>query len=331
MRGLCIDMGTGMTNISSLGKDDVFAHASMVTIDSEDNIIIDAGNESKEALGKTPWNLSVIKPLSGGVIADYSAAEGMIKLLVKKAFKRAVFTGVNALVSVPSNTTQMERRAASESVKNLGVSNVWVVEGPIASAIGAGVNVLTPRGNMVVDLGSGTADVAVIALGNIATGVCVKEAGDSLDAAILNYIKRRYNIIIGENTAERIKIELGAAVPKKKNELKKYMGRDIFSGLPKEFMVNSEEIREVSMDVLNKIADAVTIALEKTPPELLSDVMESGILITGGLANLYGIADFITMKTGFKAKSANNPSGCILRGMEMIFSDKTLKHLKISN
>ncbi len=331
MRGLCIDMGTGMTNISSLSKDDVFAHASMVTIDSEDNIIIDAGNESKEALGKTPGNLMVIKPLSGGVIADYSAAEGMIKLLAKKAFKRAVFTGVSALVSVPSNTTQMERRAASESVKNLGVSNVWVVEGPIAAAIGAGVNVLTPRGNMVVDIGSGTADVAVIALGNIATGVCVKEAGDSLDEAILNYIKRRYNILIGENTAERIKIELGAAVAKKKNELKKYKGRDVFSGLPKEFMVNSEEIREVIMDVLNKITDAVKIALEKTPPELLSDVMESGILITGGLANLYGIADFVTLKTGFKAKTANNPSGCILRGMEKIFSDKKLRHLKISN
>ncbi len=331
MRGLCIDMGTGVTNISALNKNESFEYASMVTIDIEDNIITDAGNESKEALGKTPSNLTVIKPLAGGVIADYSAAEGMVKLLMKKAFKRNVFTSVNAIVSIPSNTTQMERRAARESVKSLGVSNVWTVEGLVAAAIGAGINVLTPRGRMIVDIGSGTADVGVVALGNIASGVCIKEAGDNVDAAILNYIKRRYNILIGENTAERIKKELGRALVGNENRVKKYKGRDVFSGLPKEFAVSEEEIVKVITEVLDKIAEGVTVALEKTPPELLSDVMESGITVTGGMAELDAIAEFLTLKTGFKASVAENPSGCILRGMEKIFTDRKLKHLKNAN
>lgn len=328
MRGLCIDMGTGVTNISALNKGEMFNNASMVTLDCEDNIITDAGNESKQALGKTPENLTVIKPLSGGVIADYSAAEGMVKMLMKKIFKRTVFTSVNALVSIPSNTTQMERRAAGECVKSLGVANVWTVESPIAAAIGAGMNVLTPRGNMVIDIGSGTADVAIIALANIATGVCVKDAGDSMDSAIVSFVKRRYNVLIGENTAERIKIEMGSAISKEKNEIKKYKGRDLFSGLPKEFGISNEEVCSVISPVLEKISEAVTAAFEKTPPELLSNVMEAGIVITGGLANLYGIDEFITAKTGFKAQVAENPSGCILRGMEKIFTDKKLKHIK---
>lgn len=331
MRGLCIDMGTAVTNISALNKNETFAYASMVTIDIEENIITDAGNESKEALGKTPNNLTVIKPLSGGVIADYSAAEGMVKLLMKKAFKRNVFSSVNALVSIPSNTTQMERRAARECVKSLGVSNVWTVEGLVAAAIGSGINVLTPKGRMVVDIGSGTADVGVVALGNIASGVCVREAGDSMDAAILNYVKRRYNILIGENTAEKIKTELGRAVLGDENKVKKFKGRDIFSGLPKEFAVSEEEINKVIVEVLNKIADGITVALEKTPPELLSDVMENGITVTGAMAELKGVDSFITLKTGFKASVAENPSGCILRGMEKIFSDRKLKHLKNAN
>lgn len=331
MRGICIDLGTGNTSISALVKDSVFCEPSVVTVDVDDNIIIDAGDVSKEAVGKTPENLMAIKPLSGGVIADYSAAEGMVKMLAKKACKRAVFTGVNGLVTVPSSATQMERRAAAETLKNLGISTVYTIEGSMAAAIGAGVNVLTPTGSMVVDIGAGTTDSGVIALGTIATGNCIKDAGDSMDAAIVAYVKRKYNVMIGENTAERMKIEIGCAIPKSKNELKKYKGRDISTGLPREIAVYSEEIREVMSDVIKKIIDSVIITLEKTPPELLSDVMVSGIILTGGCSNIYGIDELFTKKTGFKTKVAENPSGCTLRGAERVFSDKKLRKLLKNN
>ncbi len=331
MRGLCIDLGTGNTSVCALPGGDVFCEPSVVTVDTENSIIIDAGSISKEAIGKTPENLMAIKPLSGGVIADYSAAEGMVKMLVKKFCKRTVFTGVSALVTTPSNATQMERRAAAETVKNLGVSAAYTIAGSMAAALGAGVNVLTPTGSMIVDIGAGTADSAVIALGTIATGNCIKDAGDSMDTAIVSYVKRKYNVIIGENTAERMKIELGCAVPKAKNELKKYKGRDISTGLPKEIALYSEEIREVIADIIKNIIESVVITLEKTPPELLSDVMESGIILTGGCSNIYGMDELFTKKTGFKTKIAENPSGCTLRGAQKVFSDKKLKKLLENN
>ncbi len=327
MRGICIDLGTGNTSISTLSKENVFTQPSVVTVDIDENIIIDAGEVSKEALGKTPGNLMCIKPIIGGVIADYSAAEGMVKMLTKKACKRSVFTGVSGIVTVPSSATQMERRAAAETLKNLGITTVNTVECSMAAAVGAGVNVLTPTGNMVVDIGAGTVDAGVIALGTIATGNCIKDAGDAMDSAIMAYVKRKYNIIIGENTAERIKIELGAAVPKPKNELKKYKGRSIATGLPAEFSVYSEEIRGVIGDILKKIIEAVVITLEKTPSELLSNVMDSGIILTGGCANIYGIEELFTAKTGFKTTVAKNPDMCTLRGTEKLFSDKKLKKL----
>ncbi|MBQ8003198.1 MAG: rod shape-determining protein [Clostridia bacterium] len=331
MRGICIDLGSGNTSISALVKGNVFTQPSVVTIDTDDNIITDAGSISKEAIGKTPEHLMTVKPLNGGVIADYSAAEGMVKLLVKKAFNRSVFTGVNALVTTPSDATQMEKRAAAETVKNLGVSTVNTIECSMAAAIGAGVNVMTPTGSMVVDIGAGVADASVIALGTIATGSCVKVAGDAMDAAIVAYVKRKYSILIGENTAERMKIELGCAVPKEKNELKKYKGRDIASGLPKEFAVYSEEIRVVISDILKKIIDSVVITLEKTPPELLSDVIESGIILTGGCSQIYGIEELFTKKTGFKTTVAQDPAMCTLRGAEKVFLDKKLRKLVKKN
>ncbi|MBR5535099.1 MAG: rod shape-determining protein [Clostridia bacterium] len=331
MRGICVDLGTGNTSVSLGSGGKAFCEPSVVTVDIEDNIIIDAGSISKEAIGKTPENLLAIKPLSGGVIADYSAAEGMVKMLVKKAYGKTVFTGVNALVTVPSGATQMEKRAAAETVKNLGVSSVYTIEGSMAAALGAGVNVLTPTGSMVVDLGAGTADSGVIALGTIAAGNCIKDAGDSMDGAIAAYVKRKYNLMIGENTAERIKMELGCAIAKEKNELKKYKGRDISTGLPREIAIYSEEIRLIMADIIKKIIDSVVITLEKTPSELLSDVMESGIILTGGLANIYGIAELFTKKTGFKTTVAENPEGCTLRGAEKVFADKKLRKLLKNN
>ncbi|MGM9551576.1 MAG: rod shape-determining protein [Clostridia bacterium] len=327
MRGICIDLGTSNSVLSLMGKNDVFSQPSYVTIDTEESMIIDAGVSSKEAYGKTPENILSKKPLSGGVIADYSAAEGMVKLLVKKAFKRAVFTGINAIVSVPASATQMERRAATEVAKNLGVSNVKLIEGVMAAAIGAGINVLTPTGSMIVDIGGGTTDSAVIALGNIATGVSIKTGGEDMDSAIMAHVKRKYNILIGENTAEKIKIDLACALPKDKNSVGKYKGRDIASGLPKEFTVSCEEVREAIGDELNAIVESVILALEKTPAELLSDVMETGITITGGCANIYKIDELLTKKTGFRTKVAQNPSGCTLRGEIKIMSDKKLRNL----
>lgn len=327
MRGICIDAGTSNSAFAALGKNVFFSEPSVVTIDTENSIIIDAGENSKAACGKTPENLITVKPISGGVIADYSAAEGMIKMLAKKAFNRSVFTGVNAIISVPSSATLMERRAATEAVKNLGVSSVKVIEGTLAAAIGSGLNVLAPNGCMVVNIGGGTTDSAVIALGNIATGMSIKTGGENMDQAILAYVKRRYNILIGENTAEKIRIELGCALPKENKELKKYRGRDVFSGLPKEFMIASEEVREAINDVLNAIIDSVVLVLEKTPSEFLSDVMEDGITLTGGCAAIYKIDELFTKKTGFKTRVAENPSLCTLMGEYKILNDKKFRNI----
>ncbi len=326
-RGICIDLGTANTAISSVGRKTVFSEPSVVTIDTVNNIIIDAGTQSKEALGKTPENLITVKPLKGGVIADYSAAEGLIKLLAKKAFNRTVFTGYSAIVTVPSNAVQMERLAAAEAVKSLGVNSVYVVEGAMAAAIGAGMNVSTATGSMVVDIGGGTTDAAVIALGTIATGISIKKGGEDMDSAVAAYVKRNFNVMIGDNTAEKIKIDLGCAVPREKELTGKYVGRDIFSGLPRRFKISSEEVREAIGDILENIIESVTLALEKAPPELLSDVMESGISLTGGCANIYGMAKLIEKRTSFKTTAAKNPSGCALRGEEKVLSDKRFRRL----
>lgn len=327
MRGICIDLGTSNTAIAALGRGAVLSEPSVVTIDIENSIITDAGTPSKEACGKTPENIATVKPLRGGVIADYSAAEGMVKLLMKKAFKRAVFTGIDAIVTVPSNATQMERLAATEVVKNLGVNSVYVVEGAMAAAIGAGMNVATPTGSMVVDIGGGTTDAAIIALGNIATGISIKKGGEDMDAAIAAYVKRNYNVLVGDNTAERIKNDLGCAIERPEIARGKYIGCDMLSGLPKSFEINSEEVREAIEEVLADITEAVILALEKAPSELLSDVMESGIALTGGCASIYGIADLIAKKTSFKAAVIQNPIRCALRGEEKVLSDKRYRRL----
>lgn len=328
MRGICIDLGTSNTVISALGKGIVLSEPSVVTLDIENSIITEAGLLSKAARGKTPEGITTINPLRGGVIADYSAAEGMVKLFVKKAFKRTVFTGVNAIVSVPSSATQMERRAATDTVRNLGVNTVHVIEGVMAAAVGAGINPLASTGSMVVDIGGGTTDAAVVALGNIVTGISIKKGGDDMDSAIASYVKRRMNVLIGSNTAEKIKIDLGCAVPKEKMQSRRYKGRDIFSGLPREFSITSEDVREAIEDVLGDILDSVTDALEKTPSELLSSIMESGITLTGGCAVIHGIGELISSKTSFKTVVAGNCAGCTLRGEEKVLSDKRLRRLR---
>lgn len=327
MRGICIDLGTSNTVISSLGKGIVLNEPSVVTCDIENNLITGAGLTSRAAIGKTPEGIITVKPLSGGVVADYSAAEGMIKLLMKKAFKRTVFTGINAIVTVPSSATQMERRAAAGGVKNLGMNRVYIVEGAMAAAVGAGINVSTPSGSMVVDIGGGKTDAAVIAMGNIATGISLKMGGEDMDSAILAYVKRNMNVLIGENTAERIKTELGCAKARDEALSGRYKGRDIFSGLPREFEITSEEVREAIEGVLRSISDTVVQALEKTPAELLSSVMEDGITLTGGCAEIYGMADMISKRTSFKVAAAANSSACAVRGEEKIMTDKRLKAL----
>ena len=327
MRGICIDLGTSNTVISAPGKGIVLNEPSFVTADIENNIIIDAGLSSKAASGKTPENKIVIKPLSGGVVADYSAAEGMVKLLMKKAFRRAVFTGVDAIVTVPSSATQMERRAVSSTIKNLGVSRVHVLESVMASAVGAGINVFGTNGSMLLDIGGGTTDAAILAMGNIATSISIRKGGDDMDQAISAYVKRNMNVLIGDNTAEKIKTDLGCAVPRDVAESGKYKGRDVFSGLPREFEITSEDVREAIGDILREITETVTLALEKAPSELLSDVMENGITLTGGCANIYGIADMISKRTSFKVTLSPNASICAVRGEEKILSDRRLRKL----
>ncbi len=317
-----IDLGTANTLVHMRGKGIIIREPSVVAIDKYENRVLAVGNEAKEMLGRTPGNIVAIRPMKEGVIADFDVTQEMIKHFIIKANSgnKRVFKP-RVVVCVPSGITDVERRAVEESVLLAGAKDVCLIEEPMAAAIGAGLPVEEPSGSMVVDIGGGTTEVAVISLGGIVTSRSIRIAGNALDNSIISFIKKEYNLNIGDRTAEEIKITIGSAY--KYNNEGKYdvRGRDMLSGLPKNIEVSAAEIREAMSENIGEMIEAIKFTLEKTPPELASDIMESGIFLTGGGALIRGFDKLISESTGIPVYIADNPLDCVALGTGKALED----------
>ena len=316
-----IDLGTANILVTLKGKGIILNEPSVVAIDKESNQIIATGYEAKEMLGRTPDKIKAVKPISDGVIADFTATQMLLKHIVQKICRKYNIGKLRVVVGVPSGITEVEKRAVQESILQAGAKEVYLIEEPIAAAIGAGLEIAEPNGNIVVDIGGGTTEVAVISLGGIVVSDSVRIAGDELDEAIINYVKRELNLAIGNTTAEEIKIKLGCALPLVSIETMEIRGRDLNTGLPKVIQINSEQVRQAIEEPIANIVDVIKIALEKTPPELSSDVMERGIILTGGGALIRNIDKLIIQRTGIPVYITDSPLNAVVRGTGKALED----------
>lgn len=320
---LAIDLGTANTLVYMRGRGIVLDEPSVVAIRLEGGpnakeAIQAAGHEAKEMLGKAPTGLTVIRPMKDGVIADFTATEQMLKQFIKKVHESKLFApGPRIIICVPSGSTQVERRAIRESALNAGASQVYLIEEPMAAAIGAGLPVADPTGSMVVDIGGGTTEVGVISLGGMVYSSSVRVGGDKLDDSIMNYISRNYGMMIGENTAENIKKNIGSAFPDTQVTTMEVSGINKSEGIPRKFTITSNEILEALAEPLNQVVTAVKIALEKTPPELGADIAEKGLVLTGGGALLRNLDQLLMEETGLPVVIAEGPLTCVARGCGM--------------
>lgn len=320
-----IDLGTANTLVYLRGKGIVVNEPSVVAVDTITKEILAVGNEAKEMIGRTPGNIVAIRPMKDGVIADFDTTQAMLKYFINKAYVRSMFSAKpRVIVCVPSGVTEVEKRAVMEATISAGARNrdAYLIEEPMAASIGAGLPVEDPRGSMIVDIGGGTSEVAVISLGGIVTSTSLRVAGDELDSYIVNYIKKEYNLAIGERTAEAVKIRIGCAFPRPINEAMSIRGRDLMTGLPKTITVTSAEALEAITEPVNAIIDTIKTTLESTPPELASDIMEDGITLSGGGALLSGLDKLISKETDMKVNIANEPLNCVALG-----TGKVLEHI----
>ena len=320
-RDIGIDLGTANILVTLKGKGIILNEPSVVAIDKTTNIVIATGREAKEMLGRTPDKIKAVRPLSDGVIADFTATQMLLKNIVQKICKKYNIGRLRAVVSVPFGITEVEQRAVEESILQAGAREVYLIEEPIAAAIGSGIEIAEPNGNIVVDIGGGTTEVAVISLGGIVVSDSIRIAGDDLDEAIINYVKRELNLAIGQTTAEEIKIKLGCAIPLVSVETMEIRGRDLNTGLPNVLEVNSEQVRSALEEPISKIVDVIKMALEKTPPELSSDVMERGIVLTGGGALIRNLDKLISIKTGISVYITDAPLNAVVRGTGKALED----------
>jgi rod shape-determining protein MreB len=313
-RDIFIDLGTDNTRVGIKGKGIVMREPSVVAVDLKRDEVMAVGSEAKEMIGRTPGSISAIRPLKDGVIADFDVTSEMLRYFIKQVVRSSIFSRPRLLVCIPSGVTDVERRAVEEASRAAGAKNVKLIEEPMAAAIGAGLHVEEASGCMVIDIGGGTTDVAVISLGDIVTCSSVRTAGDDFDDAIVFYIKKKYNLLIGERTAEDIKIRIGSAFPRETEETMDVKGRNLLDGLPKNITISSEEIREALSDPINAILDAVHSTLERTPPELAADIIVNGITLTGGGALLRGLDQLITSETGMPVHVAEQALDCVAVG-----------------
>jgi len=315
-KDLAIDLGTANTSIYLKGKGIILTEPSVVTVkeDGRYKRVLAVGEEAKRMLGKTPGNIKAIRPLREGVIADFEVTEAMIKYFIQKVYNRGYFLKPRVIVSVPSGTTQVERRAVKESAEGAGAREVYLIEEPMAAAIGAGLPITEPVANMIVDIGGGTTEVAVISLGGIVVSHSIKVAGDKIDEAICHYIKRKYSLLIGEATAEQIKIAIGNVLPEEPYETMEIKGRDLVTGIPKTITINSKEVQEAIKEPVDLILQAIKQVLEETPPELAADIVDRGIVLSGGGALLRNLDKLIAKETGLEVKVTENPLFCVALG-----------------
>ncbi|MFC0332142.1 rod shape-determining protein [Paenibacillus sepulcri] len=315
-KDLGIDLGTANTLVYVKGKGIVVREPSVVALRTDTKTIEAVGEQAKKMIGRTPGNIRAIRPMKDGVIADFETTATMIKYFIRQAQKQRSFfpRHPNVMVCVPSGITAVEQRAVKEATEQAGAKEAFTIEEPFAAAIGADLPVWEPTGSMVVDIGGGTTEVAVISLGGIVTSRSIRIAGDEMDEAVIQYIKRMYNLMIGERTAEQLKMEIGSALPMDKPETIEIRGRDLVSGLPKTLPISSGEITEALMDTVNSIVEAVKVTLEKCPPELSSDIMDRGIVLTGGGALLRNLDKLLARETGMPVIVAENPLDCVAIG-----------------
>ena len=317
-----IDLGTANTLVYVKGKGIVIREASMVTMDKRAKKILEVGNEAKTMFGRTPATVSAVRPLKDGVIADFEMTEGMLKAFIKKAKAKGLFGKPRVIICVPSGVTAVGKKAVKEAVYQAGVRNVYLIEEPMAAAIGAGIPVEEPTGSMIIDIGGGTSEVAVISLGGIVTCKSIRVAGDTFDDDIVNYMRKEYNLMIGENTAEEIKMNLGCAVVDEENiKSMNISGRDILSGIPKDVTITSKEVNEAIKGSLEELIDAVKYTLEKTPPELSSDIIVSGIVLTGGGALLESLDKLIYEEVKIDVHISNSPLDCVALGTGQVIEE----------
>lgn len=330
-RDIGIDLGTANTIVHVKGKGIVIREPSVVAINKKTNTIITVGDSAKSMIGRTPGDIVAIRPMRDGVIADYNITLTMLKYFIKKTVKTSLFSKPRVVICVPSGVTEVEKRAVEEATYQAGGSEVLLIEEPMAAAIGANLPVEEPYGSMVVDIGGGTSEVAVISLGGIVTSRSLRMAGDEFDQSISNYIKKEYNLMIGERTSEEIKVTIGAAYPKPTEQVMNIRGRDLVSGLPKDINITSYEISEALREPVYSIIDAIKYTLERTPPELASDIMDRGIMLTGGGALLGGIDKLIFEETGIPVMIAEDPLDCVALGAGKVLEGiETMKKVLIS-
>lgn len=321
---LGVDLGTANTLVYVPGKGVVLEEPSVVAVSEYDNKILAVGNEAKDMIGRTPDDIVAYRPMKDGVIADYRVAEAMLSYYFKKALGKWSFFKPEVMVSVPAGVTSTERRAVIEAAIKAGAKNAYIVKEPILAAIGAGIPIHEAKGHMIVDIGGGTTDVAVISLGGIVTSTSVKCAGNRIDAAICDYVKKTFNLAIGDKTAESIKTTIGSAVPIDEELQMEIKGRDYLTGLPRSTTIKTNEIVKALTKELREMIKAIKDVLQETPPELASDIIDHGIIMTGGSSQLRNLPELVYRRTGVKAKLAKDPFYCVAKGTGV-----TLKHLDL--
>ena len=309
-----VDLGTANVLVYVKGRGIVLREPSVVAIDRDTNTILAIGEEARAMIGRTPGNIVAIRPLRDGVIADYDTTESMLRHFILKVAGKRYFFKPRIMVCIPSGVTTVEKRAVLEAAMQAGAKKTYLIEEPLAAALGAGLDISEPFGSMVVDIGGGTTDVAVLSLGGIVVSESIKVGGDKFDDALVRYVKKQYNVIIGERTAEQIKMNIGTAVPSERNEKMEIRGRDLLTGLPKAITITSAETYDALSESIFLIVDRVKSVLENTPPELSSDIMDRGIVMTGGGSMLYGLDKLIQQQTGIPTYLAEDPLSCVALG-----------------
>ena len=321
-----IDLGTATTLVYVKGQGIVLCEPSVVAIQKGSRSVLAVGEEAKRMLGRTPGNIIAIRPMKDGVIADFEITEDMLRYFIKKVHNRKVFVRPRMVIAIPSGITEVEKRAVKDSAEHAGAREVYLVEEPISAAIGVGLPIQEPSGNMIIDIGGGTTEIAVISLAGIVFSRSIRIGGDELDEAIIEHLKKTYNLMIGERTAEDVKIKIGSAYPLEEELTMEVRGRDLVAGLPKTITVSSEEIREAIAGPISAVLEATRMTLERTPPELSADLIERGIIIAGGGALLRGFDKLISEETGLPVHVAEDPMTAVAIGTGKVLSE--IKYLK---
>lgn len=327
---LAMDLGTANTLVYVKGKGIVLREPSVVAVHAGSGQVLAVGAEAKKMLGRTPGNIQAIRPMKDGVIANFEITEAMIRHFIQKVHNRKALVRPRIIIAVPSGITQVEKRAVRDSAESAGAREVYLIEEPMAAAIGVGLPVQEPSGNMIVDIGGGTTEVAVISMSGIVFSKSIRVAGDEMDEAIVNYIKKKYNLLIGERTAENLKVKIGTVYPTGNNETLEGKGRDLVAGIPKTLLISEDEVREALSETVNMIIDAVKVTLERTPPELAADIVDKGIVLAGGGSMIKGLDVLLREETGLPISLAEDPLSAVVLGTGKVLDEiELLKKVSI--